>query len=334
MSITIKDIAKIANVSHTTVSRALNNSPVINENTKKRILEIAKKFNYVPNYNAKSLVLNKSYNIGLFFSSISKGTSPSFFHEIVDGVSSVVEQNYNLVIKGIDNCGDFKYITRKRFDGIILVSQSESDNSFIYDVINKEIPLVVLNREVEEKNIINIVSAEKEGAYAAADYLIKNGHKKIAIIEGKEGFKSSVYRKYGFINALVDNKIQIQNEYFKSGNYDVESGFSAMKELLELDDRPTAVFCSNDDMAVGAIKAISMKDLRVPDDVSLVGFDGSVFCKYVTPALTTIRKQSRQIGMVGANKMFELIKNSEFEAKKIYIGTELIVRDSVKKIER
>ncbi|URZ05409.1 LacI family DNA-binding transcriptional regulator [Clostridium felsineum] len=334
MSVTIKDIAKIANVSHTTVSRALNNSPVINEETKKKILEIAKKLNYVPNFNAKSLVLNKSYNIGLFFSSISKGTSPNFFHEIVEGVNSIIEESYNLVIKGIDNCNDFNYISKKRFDGIILVSQSESDNSFIYDVINKEIPIVVLNREIEEENVINIIAAEKDGAYKAAEYLIKNGHGKIAIIEGKTGFKSSVYRKLGFINALIDNKIEIKNEYFQVGNYDVESGFSAMKEFLKLKDRPTAVFCSNDDMAVGAIKAIRLEGLRVPDDISLVGFDGSIFCEYVTPAITTIRKPSKEIGIVGANKMLDIIDEAKFDKKKIYIGTELIVRDSVKKLNK
>lgn len=334
MSITIKDIAKMANVSHTTVSRALNNSPFINEDTKRRIVEIANELNYVPNYNAKSLVLNKSYNIGLFFSTIHNGTSSSFFHEVIDGVSSVIRGNYNLVIRGIDDCKDFNYVSKKRFDGIILVSQSESDNPFIYDTINKEIPLIVLNREIEAHNIVNIVSSEKEGAYEATNFLIKSGHKEIAIIEGKIGFKSSIDRKDGFINALIDNKMQIKNEYFIDGNYDVESGFSAMEKLLNLPKVPTAVFCSNDDMAVGAMKAIQKSGFSVPNDISIIGFDDSVFCNYVTPALTTVRKLSRKISIVGGQKLLEILDHSDTNGEKIYIDTELIIRDSVSKLAK
>lgn len=334
MSITIKDIAKMANVSHTTVSRALNNSPFINEDTKRRIVEIANELNYVPNYNAKSLVLNKSYNIGLFFSTIHNGTSSSFFHEVIDGVSSVIRGNYNLVIRGIDDCKDFNYVSKKRFDGIILVSQSESDNPFIYDTINKEIPLIVLNREIEAHNIVNIVSSEKEGAYEATNFLIKSGHKEIAIIEGKIGFKSSIDRKDGFINALIDNKMQIKNEYFINGNYDVESGFSAMEKLLNLPKVPTAVFCSNDDMAVGAMKAIQKSGFSVPNDISIIGFDDNIFCNYVTPALTTVRKLSRKISIVGGQKLLEILDHSDTNGEKIYIDTELIIRDSVSKLAK
>ncbi|MFL0249718.1 LacI family DNA-binding transcriptional regulator [Clostridium neuense] len=333
MSVTIKDIAKLANVSHTTVSRALNDSPFIKEKTKKRILEIANQLNYVPNYNAKSLVLNKSYNIGVFFSTISRGTSPNFFHEIIDGVNSAIDKKYNLVIKGMDDCKSLNYVSKDRFDGIILVSQSESDNIFIYDIIGKDIPIVVLNRKIEIDNVINILSSEKEGAYEATDYLIKNGHKDIAIIEGKENFKSSVFRREGYINALINNKIKINNEYMVRGEYDIESGFKAMQKLLELKKIPTAVFCSNDDMAVGAIRAIQKHGLRVPDDISLVGFDDSAFCDYVSPALTTVRKPSRKIASVGCEKLLGIIEEPDKTInEKLYISTKLIIRDSVKKI--
>ena len=332
VSITIKDIAKMANVSHTTVSRALNDSPFINEKTKTRIIKIADQLNYIPNYNAKSLVLNKSYNIGLFFSTISDGTSPSFFHATVEGVSSVIKGNYNLVIKGIDHCINFNYVSKERFDGIILVSQSEGDNPFIYDAINKGIPLVVLNRKIDAENITNILSAEKDGAYEATNYFISNGHKNIAIIEGKLGFKSSVFRKEGYINALIDNKIKIQNEYLVSGEYDVKSGFKAMEKLLNLAKVPTAVFCSNDDMAVGAMRAIQKNGLRVPEDISIIGFDDSPFCEYVTPCITTVRKLTRKISIVGSKKLLEQIASPEMAGEKLYINTELIKRDSVKNI--
>ncbi len=322
----------MANVSHTTVSRALNNSPFIKEKTKKKILEIANELNYVPNFNAKSLVLNKSYNIGLFFSTISKGTSPSFFHETIDGVNSIIRENYNLVIKGIDDCKNLNSISKERFDGIILVSQSEKDNTFIYDVISKEIPLVVLNREIEADNITNILSSEKEGAYEAINYFISNGHKEIALIEGKSGFKSSTFRKEGYINALINSKIKINDEYIVQGEYDIESGFKAMQKLLNLDKVPTAVFCSNDDMAVGAMRAIQKKGLRVPEDISIIGFDDNIFCNYVSPALTTVRKLTHKIAVVGSEKLLQIIDKPQAKGEKLYIDTKLIKRDSVKKI--
>lgn len=332
MSVTIKDIAKLANVSHTTVSRALNDSPFINEETKHKIMLIAKQLNYVPNYSAKSLVLQKSYNIALFFSTISQGTSSGFFHEAVDGVNSVVKKNYNLIVRGIDDYEDFMFIDKKRFDGIILMSQSDSDNAFIYDVLQKGIPVVVLNREIQEKSVLNILSADRKGAYEAVEYLIKNGHSDIAIIEGKRGFKSAIDRKEGFINALIDYKLQINNEYMIAGEYNIESGYKAMKKLLSLSKVPTAVFCSNDDMAVGAIKAAMQAGVKVPEDISIIGFDDSMVCSYVTPALTTVRKPTRELSVMGAEKLLKIVEGEEVKGEKIYIDTELIVRDSVKKL--
>lgn len=332
MSVTIKDIAKIANVSHTTVSRALNDSPFINIETKIRIKEIAAGLNYVPNYNAKSLVLDKSYNIALFFSTINKGTSASFFYETVGGVNSIIKENYNLVVRGIDDYKDFLSINSKRFDGIILMSQSESDNAFIHYILEKKIPLVVLNREVEEKSIVNILSAEKKGAYDAGIYLVENGHNNIGIIEGKKGFKSTIDRKNGFLKAMVENKIQINEEYMVSGEYNIQSGYEAMKKLLELSKIPTAVFCSNDDMAVGAMRAIIETGRRVPEDISIIGFDDSEYCNYVTPALTTIRKPVREVSIKGALKLLDLIEKRNFNGDKVYINTELVVRQSVLKL--
>lgn len=329
MGVTIKDIARIANVSHTTVSRALNDSPFINEETKKKILEIAKQLNYIPNFSAKSLVLKKSYNIGLFFSTISRGTSSSFFHKTVIGVNSVIKDKYNLLVKGIDDYSDFSSLDRKKFDGIIIMSQRDSDDEFIYKVIEKEIPVVILNREANVDTVINILSAEKMGAYSAIKYLIENGHKNIAIIEGTEGFKSSVNRKDGYLQALEENRIEIKREYMVNGNYDTESGYEGMKKLLNLMDVPTAVFCSNDDMAVGAIKAIQESGLKVPDDISVIGFDDSDFCRYVTPALTTIKKPIKDVSIKGAEKLMDILENREVKPERIYIPTKLVIRQSV-----
>ena len=338
MEVTIKDIAKIAKVSHTTVSRALNDSPFINIETKARIMVIAKELNYVPNYSAKSLVLNRSYNIGLIFTTISKATSSKFFHETISGVNSVIKESYNLVVRGIDDYKNFTFVNRKSFDGVIMMSQSSSDNSFIYYLLEKKIPLVVLNRDIDEGSIINILSSDKRGAYEAVIYLIENGHNDIAIIEGKKEFTSTIERKNGFLKALIERKIQIKSDYMVKGDYTIESGYSAMKKLLSLSTVPTAVFCSNDEMAVGAMKATFEAGLNVPGDISIMGFDGDQLGAFLTPALTTVRRPVIEVSRKGAEKLLHIIENNSIgednkvKGEKIYLNTELVERDSVARI--
>lgn len=332
MSVTIKDIAKLANVSHTTVSRALNDSPYINEETKAKIKELAKELNYVPNYSAKSLVLLKSYVIGVFFSSISEGTSDTFFHEIVKGVNKVMDKEYNLVIRGIDDYKNSHPIDKRNFDGIIVVSQSKNDDKFIQTVIEKNIPTVVINRFIENEGLVNIVPNDTKGAYDAVTHFIKNNHKKIAMIEGNKEFESNVYRKSGYLKALYDNSISINEEYIISGRYNMQSGYENMKKLLELKDRPTAVFCANDDIGVGAMKAITEEGLKVPDDISIIGFDDSNFCNYVTPQLTSVRKDSITMSQYGGTNLLNIIKNKEVDKERVYIESKLVVRKTVKKL--
>ena len=333
MGVTIKDIARHANVSHTTVSRALNNSPYINEDTKVKIKALAKELNYVPNYNAKSLVLLKSYVIGIFFSSISEGTTDTFFHEIIKGINKVIDKEYNLVIRGID---DYKYshqIDKKNFDGIIVVSQRKSDDEFINAIIEKDIPIVVINRHIDTVGIVNIMSNDTDGAYDAVDYFIKNHHKKIALIQGNKEFESSVYRKKGYLKALENNNIPLNEDYIISGKYNLQSGYENMKKLIDLENRPTAVFCSNDDIAVGAMKAVFESGLNVPNDISIIGFDDSNFCKYVTPTLTSVRKDPLAMSEYGGINLLNIIKNIQVNKEKVYIESKLVVRDSVKELK-
>lgn len=327
--VTIKDIAKLANVSHTTVSRALNDSPLIKPGTKRKIQEIAAQLNYTPNFNAKSLVMQKSYTIGLFFTSISNGTSPSFFADTVKGVNSVINEDYNLFVRGIDDYQDFSSIHHRRFDGIILMSQSEVDNAFIYHVLHQKIPMVVINREINDRSLINILSNDREGSCHAVKYLIQKGHKDIAIIEGIKGFKSSLERREGYFKALIDQEIPIRTEYIVNGNYDMESGYKAMEKLLSLKNPPTAVFCSNDDMAVGALNAVFAKGLTVPGDISVIGFDDIQSAQYTNPSLTTVKKPIEKISRLGAEKILAAVENQEINGEKTFVETELIVRKSV-----
>ncbi|WNR46520.1 LacI family DNA-binding transcriptional regulator [Paenibacillus roseipurpureus] len=330
MSVTIKDIAKLAGVSHTTVSRALNNSPLIQEETKERIRIIAEQLDYTPNYNAKSLVLDRSYNLGLFFTTLSKGTSAGFFYEAIRGVNSVIQDRYQLIVKGIDDYTSFHTITKKSFDGIIIVSQSDDDSAIIEHIVKKEIPLVVLNRPVDTEGVLNVLSDEEQGAFLAGAYLVEQGHSRIALIEGRKGFKSAQNRKEGFERAMAHYGITVPAMYRLPGMYDLESGRKAMQQFLSLDAKPTAVFCCNDEMALGAIKAVFEAGLQVPDDISVVGFDDTVFAAYVTPALTTVRRPIEQISTEGALRLLGNIENKFHETEQVLLRTELIIRESVK----
>ncbi|MGP0585441.1 LacI family DNA-binding transcriptional regulator [Paenibacillus timonensis] len=330
MSATIKDIARAANVSHMTVSRALNNSPLIKEETKRKILEIAEQLHYVPNVNAKSLVLQRSHTIGLFFTSMVQGTSSSFLAEAIRGVGQEVGVQYNLFLRGIDDFEDFSSIHRRRFDGILLMSQSELDDAFIRHVREQGIPLVVLNRNVGDPGMINFVSNDREGAFAMTRHLVDSGHTRIALVEGIAGYKSTQERKEGYLGAMTSADLEVRREWIVEGRYDVESGYLAMGRLmaLSLEERPTAVFCCNDDMAIGAMKAAAEEGLRIPSDVSIVGFDDIGFSLYTNPPLTTVQRPIEQISRMGARKILELIEAPATGGELVLLDTRLVCRES------
>ncbi|WP_059041888.1 LacI family DNA-binding transcriptional regulator [Paenibacillus rubinfantis] len=331
MSATIKDIAKLAKVSHMTVSRALNNSPLIKEETKRKILEIAEQLNYVPNYNAKSLVLQRSHTIGLFFTSMVQGTSSSFLAEAIRGVGQEVGVQYNLFLRGIDDFQEFSSIHHRRFDGILLMSQSERDDTFIRHVREQEIPLVVLNRNVGDPGIVNFVSNDREGAYELTRYLVEQGHTRIGLVEGIAGYKSTQERKEGYLRAMTTAGLEVREEWLIEGRYDVESGYLAMSRLmaLSLEERPTAVFCCNDDMAIGAMKAAAEAGLQIPADVSVVGFDDIGFSHYTNPPLTTVQRPIEQLSRMGARKILELIEEPSAVGELVLLDTRLVCRESV-----
>lgn len=329
MNVTIKDIARLAQVSHTTVSRALNDSPLINSETKEKIKQLAQELGYTPNFSAKSLVMDRSYNIGLFFSTLQTGTSAGFFYETVRGVNGVVKDGYNLVVRGIDDYDHYRSIHRKSFDGVIVMSQSSKDEPFLHHLADAGIPHIVLNRKVEDLKAVNILSDDAQGAYKAVRHMVKQGHRRIAIIEGKEIFHSTSERKEGYLKALAESGLEECEGYQIRGSYDLKSGYNAMRKLLKLIPRPTAVFCMNDDMAVGAIKAVHDAGLQVPYDVSVAGFDDSMFSAFLSPALTTVKRPIEEISRQGALLLLECIDRKRLVPETIYLRTELVIRESV-----
>lgn len=327
--VTIKDIAKLAGVSHTTVSRALNDSPLIKPATKEKIKELAESLHYVPNFSAKSLVNQRSYRIGLFFSSIEKGTSASFLVEVIKGINHVLNDRYSLSVNGLDTINHFEDIKPQIYDGIIIMSQSDDDDPFIQFVKETTIPFVVLNRQLEDSNEYNVASNDAKGVKEAISYGISAGYKKIAMIGGQEGFRSSMERKKGFVAALKSAQLSFNKDYFLSGDYSIESGRLLGEKLLTLEDPPTLIFCANDDMAIGALKAAFALQLNVPNDVAIIGFDDILFASYTTPALTTVAKPIHEIAEVGTEMLLKILKNEPVDEKQKFLDTTLVIRESV-----
>lgn len=331
MTTTIKDIARVLGISHSTVSRALTGSQYVSEKTKEEIFKTAKQLNYIPNMSARSLKLDKAYNIGVFFSTISNGTSPFVFQTVINNVYGNIDKKYNVIVKGIDMYEE-NTINPKNYDGILVVSQKTDDDDFIREILKRKIPIVVINRKVTHE-VINIYTDESVGTYRGVEELIKNGHKSIAIIEGAKNFDSTKMRRKGYLEAFKNYNINLNEKLVVNGDFSVKSGYLKAKELMEKKEYFSAIFAFNDEMATGAIKAIVDQGLKVPDDISILGFDGNEVGKFISPSITTIRRPIGEISRVAIELLLKLINNeNDITDTKIYIESELERGNSIKNL--
>ncbi|NRY63456.1 LacI family DNA-binding transcriptional regulator [Clostridium beijerinckii] len=329
MATTIKDIAKALGISHSTVSRVLTGSKSVNEKTKEAVLNAVKELNYIPNMSARSLKIDKAYNIGVFFSTISNGTSPFVFQTVINNVYKNIDKKYNVIVKGIDMY-EKNTINPKNYDGILVVSQKIDDDDFIREILEKVIPTVVINRKVDH-DVINVYTDESVGVYKGVEELIKKGHKDIAIIEGAINFDSTKMRREGYLKAFNNYNITLDKNLVLNGNFTVKSGYEKANELIEMTEKFSAIFAFNDEMATGAIKAITEHGLRVPEDISILGFDGNEIGRFITPSITTIKRPIGEIARVATDLLLRLLNNEQdITTKKIYIESELELGNSIK----
>jgi LacI family transcriptional regulator len=311
-SVTIKDIAQLAHVSHTTVSRALNGSPLVNEETRQKIRLLAESMNYVPNLSAKGLVRVRSYNIGVFFTSLVHATSSDFIYTVIQSVSDCISGSYNVLFNGIDKLADDYRITTANYDGVLLVSQRPEDDVWIQRIQAAGVPLVVINRKLDDKGIKNIYCDEKAGVQQAVAYLIENGHRDIAYLKGNEE-SSSTHRRYaGFVDEMEKHHVDIRPEWILSGDYSAESGYRGMQALLKRAQKPTAVISASDAVAFGAMRAAHEAGIDIPGDLSLVGFDDGMLAAYSYPPLTSIRRPIGEMAAEGARQLLRLIEGESW----------------------
>ncbi|WIF94915.1 LacI family DNA-binding transcriptional regulator [Caminicella sporogenes] len=336
-NLNIKDIARIAGVGASTVSRVLNNRPDVNEETRKKILKIIEEYNYIPNNSARNLKRNESKNIGV----IVKGIYNPFFAKIIKAIEEKIdEQGFTMILHYNDKDSSdieaaIELIKEKRLKGLICLG-GDFENIDERQIKSLKTPIVIASTNVSKninKELISSVSIEDEkAAYKAVDYLCKLGHKKIAIISTGESDRSvGNLRIKGYKKALDDNKIKCREEFLEVGQYTFKSGYDAMNRLLDKNLELTAVFVTSDIMAIGASKAILSRGMKIPDDISIIGFDGLDYTEYFHPSITTIKQPQEDIGYKSIEILLDIIKHKK-DHKHVILETKLLERESCKKI--
>lgn len=329
MAVTIKDIAKKAGVSYSTVSRALNNLNSVNADTRELVVKTAKELGYMPNFSAVNLKRKRTNVIGVYFSTINNMSSPEILHSVVTAIYDVVKENYLLVVKGVDKHvpGTLNPAT---LDGIINISQMNSDEKFIKEAREKKIPFVLINRKSKQA-VDAVLTDEEDSFYRAMKYLLNKGHREIAVLEGPKNLESTRMRRAGWHRAMLEQNLDPDVLPVFEGTYRYESGVNQAEAILAT--KPTALLSYNDEMAFGVEYVLSKKGLSVPEDLSIVGFDNWNQPMYTYMNLTTIERSMYNLSKEACKLLISRIeedKDTDYATKTIILESPMIERGSVK----
>lgn len=330
MAVTIKDIARLSGVSITTVSKIINGKAGdIGSATIEKVKRIIEEQNYSPNTIARSMITKKTKTIGLIIPDVRN----PFFTDLTRGAEDVAnERGYSIFFCNTDDNLDkeIKYINNmieKQVDGIALAGAAVR-NKELEEKMNIKIPIVSLDRNVYFKEIEGKVEVNNfSGAYDAVTYLIKQKHTKIMYLSGQLNTKPALDRLEGYKKALEDNNIAYDENLVLVGRYTSEFGYECMKTTA-IDEDVTAVFCANDLIAIGAMNALKEKGIRIPQDISIVGFDDIYIASLVAPPLTTVRQPSYDIGYLAVETLINILEEKSNQKNKVEIKLELIIRES------
>lgn len=331
---TINDIAKLAKVSPSTVSRVLNNSTPVKEETKQRILQIVEESKFVPNAFARSLS-NESLinNVGLIVPNIDN----PFFATIAEGVSAAADEcGYNsfLFNTNEDVKKELRFLQtsqEQRLRGLLMVPVVENDTVNRSYLMRFPIPVVMIDREAYNTNFDGVFSDDIEGAYNAVEALIQNGHTKIGQIMGPLTTKPGRARLEGYRQALQAHGIPYREEYVVEGRFQKEDSYRGMQQLMKLKDPPTAIFSANNLMSVGVLKYLKEHHLRLGRDISMIGYDDIEVLEYTDMNLSTVSRPVQRMGYEAMMLLHERITHTDQRngaRKRIYLGAQLILRGS------
>lgn len=321
----IKDIAKKAGVSPAAVSYVLNGKNKTSLATKEKILAIIKEEGYEFNGAARDLKKQKSHIIAICLESL----HGSFFNELIDGIEErAISRNYNFIVAtsyGDEKSSAYKILNERRVDGAIILAPQLSDE-FLLSVADKNIPLVILDRQLQHSRICNILLDNNSGIHNTINHLKKSGIKRIGYINGIENHYDTKERRCAFIQALKLNGLDCDSSIMFSGNFDQESGIAAGLKLLKQDHLPDAMLCANDETAIGLIHILQESGVKIPEQISIIGFDDIILSRYIQPALSTISHPKQELGAQAVDSLLNLINNQVAENQ--ILTTHFILRQS------
>jgi LacI family transcriptional regulator len=332
----ISEVAAKAGVSITTVSRVINHSshPVSPE-TRRRVLAAAKELNFAPSALARALAKSETHIIGV----IVGDASDPYFSTIIRGITDEARLNgYLIIIGNSDRLAaeelDFVQLMRDyRADGLIFAGGGLTDTSYLTELVdilasfkNRQVPVVALGHHLIDAPQVTIDN--RLAAQEMTDYLIGLGHRRIAFIAGPAILSTSAIREEGYRQALEQHGIPFDPTLVVEGNFTYEDGLRLAEHFLTLDPLPTAIFSSNDVMTIGCLVGLRQHGIKVPDQISLAGFDDITSVQYVDPPLTTVRVPMREMGMMGVRQLLMALKSDEPPAPQLVLQHELIVRAS------
>lgn len=326
---TIKEVAKMAEVSSATVSRFLNNSGYVGEEARKRILKVIEETGYVPSENAKSLRTKQTKVIGVILPKISTETSS----RLVRGLDEVLaKEGYQILLANSGLSAEkeiehLRLLKSRDVDGIIL-SATTNGAGLKAEIQRLDIPVVVVGQEVDDTP--NVIFDEYQAAKDMVKHLIDHGHERIGFIGvSEEDPAVGVLRKKGYLQAMQERNLPIEESWIEKGIFDVESGAVAMERMMGAAIPPTAVFAVTDRLAIGAMNYVKSIGLRIPEDIAFAGIGASELSRYITPSLTTMDYQNKESGRVAAGLILEAIKSGGNSPKKRLINVRLLQGDSV-----
>jgi LacI family transcriptional regulator len=327
---TIRDIARFAGVSVATVSRVINDRPDVSDETRAAVTRVVRAHNFSTNRSARALSVGRTGLVGLtipfvlgdYFTSILSGATEALHEVDLRAVLCPTLHLHDREVTLMDR------LMRGTTDGAILVLPSESHQE-LHELETRGFPFVIVDsRQPLADDLPAVYAAHLAGARAATDHLLGLGHRRIAIITGPSGWFATEERVNGYHAALISAGVPSIPELVVPGNFEIESGRAAAHTLLALPDPPTAIFASNDNMAVGAVQAARERGLSVPENLSVVGFDDADISRIVSPALTTVRQPLEEMGRMAVSLLTRLIEGQRVETLRVELATRLVLRDS------
>ncbi len=341
MPTTIHDIARMAGVSISTVSKALNNYRGINAQTKNRIITIAQENDFHPNSMARGLVTKQSHVIGFFLNdAINSGLLHPFFQQIIQGCKRTLgDAGYDILFFTNSLFTEDRihndYLNRAQHrlvDGVIMMGMDRDDVG-AHEIAVSELPCMSIDMALTGPRSGFVQSNNIDAARQAVQYLVSLGHEKIAFVGDIYRSKPGEDREFGYVMAMRNHNLQIHAEWREAGDFSRESGFQAMSRILQGRELPTALFAIGDLMAIGCIEAIQQAGLRVPHDISVIGFDDISLAESHNPPLTTVRQSMVHMGERAAKALIQLIENPNVTPSVITLDAELVIRDTCRSLK-